>query len=129
MLFDNDEVYFYEIYAHNNERLNAKFLRGNMFDNEFVPFGKMGYLKPNIKNQKDQELFDIMEASFAINDYNLYLDLHPEDQNILKKYQMEVERLDKLSKEYTRKYGPLSLKDAEYDTFKWAETSFPWEVK
>ena len=126
MLFDNDNYYFYELYSKNNERLNTKYLRGNMFDNEFVPFGKMGYVKPNINNQ---ELFDIMEASFAINDYNLYLDLHPEDREILVKYQNEVERLNKLSDSYTKKYGPLSLKDSDYNTFKWVETSFPWEVK
>ena len=126
MLFDNNDLYFYEIFSKNSERLNSKFLRGNMFDNEFVPFGKLGYLKPNIKNK---ELFDIMEASFAINDYNLYLDLHPEDINILTKYKEETNRLKGLCESYTKKYGPLSLNDSEYDTFKWVETSFPWEVK
>ena len=129
MLFDNNDFYFYELYSKNNERLSSKFLRGNMFDNEFKPFGKMGYVKPSIKSEREKELFDIMEASFAINDYNLYLDLHPDDYDILNKYQKEVEKLEKLQKEYTKKYGPLSLKDSDYDNFKWAETSFPWEVK
>ncbi len=126
MLFDNNDFYFYELYSKNNERLSSKFLRGNMFDNEFVPFGKLGYVKPNINNK---ELFDIMEASFAINDYNLYLDLHPDDKEILDKYKQEVDKLNKLCELYTKKYGPLSLKDSEYASFKWTETSFPWEVK
>ena len=129
MLFDNNDLNFYEIFSQNNERLNTKFLRGNMFDNEFVPFEKMSYLKPNIKNNQEKDLFEIMEASFAINDYNLYLDLHPEDQEILSKYKYEVEKCNKLCDEYTKKYGPLSVNDGNYDTFKWAETSFPWEVK
>ena len=104
MLFDNNDLNFYEIFSQNNERLNTKFLRGNMFDNEFVPFEKMGYIKPNIKTDKEKDLLSIMESSFAINDYNLYLDLHPNDKDILSKYQNEVENLNKLSSEYTKKY-------------------------
>ena len=126
MLFDNNDFYFYEIFSKNNERNSPKFLRGNMFDNEFVPFGKLGYIKPQVDNK---ELFDIMESSFAINDYNLYLDLHPDDREILDKYKQEVDKLNRLCDSYTRKHGPLSLKDSEYDSFKWVETSFPWEVK
>ena len=129
MLFDNDDYYFYELFSKNNERLSSKFLRGNMFDNEFKPFGKLGYLKPSIKSEKEQDLFNIMESSFAINDYNLYLDLHPEDKEIFLKYQHEVDNLKRLCDLYTRKYGPLSIKDSDYDSFKWAESSFPWEVK
>ena len=129
MLFDNNDFYYYDLFSYNDERLDNKFLRGNMFDNEFIPFEKMVYVKPHINNEKDRLMYKIMESSFAINDYNLYLDLHPEDKNILSKYQKEVDKLNELTGEYTKKFGPLTLNNANYDTFEWAKTSFPWEVK
>ena len=128
MLFNDDNYYFENLNINDNNLNKAKFLRGNMFDNEFIPFEGMGYVTPKTNSDKDKLLFDIMKSSFAINDYNLYLDLHPNDRDILYKYQNEVKKCKNLSDQYTRLYGPLTIKDIGYDTFKWSECSFPWEV-
>ena len=128
MLFNDDNYYFENLNINDSNLSKAKFLRGNMFDNEFVSFEGIGYVMPKISSDKDKLLFDIMKSSFAINDYNLYLDLHPNDHDILYKYQNEVKKCKELSDQYTRLYGPLTLKDSEYNTVKWSECSFPWEV-
>ena len=45
-----------------------------------------------------------MEVAFAINDYNLYLDVHPNDMTILNKYKSCTEKFRRLTKEYEEKY-------------------------
>lgn len=106
---------------------NVGFLRGNMFDNEYKPYKNYTYIKPKVKNAKEELMFKIMEYSFAINDYNLYLDVHPENMEILNKYKMCVEKLKAKEKEYEEKYGPLSIDYANYNSFKWIESPWPWE--
>ena len=70
----------------------------------------------------------VMEASFAINDYVLALDLNPNDENLFAKYKMWCEKLEKCSKEYESKYGPLCYtKGNNYNSFKWVNGSWPWE--
>lgn len=103
------------------------FLRGNMFENEYVPYKNLTYIKPKVKGEREKVLFKIMEVAFAINDYNLYLDIHPNDMNILNKYKSCTEKLRRLTKEYEEKYGPLSIDASNYSTFKWIESPWPWE--
>lgn len=137
MLFENDTNYlnmlfnldkpsnnYDNMYNQNNE---VGFLRGNMFDNEFKPYKNMTYIKPKLSTQREKDLFKIMESAFMINDYNLYLDVHPDDANILNKYKMSADKLRMLTKEYEDKYGPLCITSANYDTFKWLESPWPWD--
>ncbi|MBE6155436.1 MAG: spore coat protein CotJB [Firmicutes bacterium] len=98
-----------------------------MFDDEYVPYKNLTYIKPKIKSEKERDLFKIMEVYFAINDYNLFLDVHPENTNILNKYRACTEKYRKLTKEYEEKYGPLSIDEGNYKTFKWIESPWPWE--
>ena len=135
MLFENDNSYlnmlFNTTHSMNNipevENDTEGFLRGNMFTNEYVPYKNMTYIKPKLKTEREKDLFKVMEVAFAINDYNLYLDLHPEDVGILNKYKMCTEKFRKLTKEYEEKYGPLSIDASNYNTFKWIESPWPWD--
>lgn len=114
-------------YQNNNEKLSSSFLRGNMFDDEFVPYKNMEYIIPDIKSVKEQELAKIMETTFAVIDYNLYLDVNPDDQMILKKYNEKTEKLEMLIKNYEMNYGPLCMTKGGYDTYKWISSPWPWE--
>ncbi|MBE6147949.1 MAG: spore coat protein CotJB [Firmicutes bacterium] len=141
MLFENDNNYLNMLFNVNNmDNFNSMnnntpavesdaegFLRGNMFTNEYVPYKNMTYIKPKLKTERERDLFKIMEVAFAINDYNLYLDLNPEDAHILNKYKACTEKFRRLTKEYEEKYGPLTIDASNYNTFKWIESPWPWE--
>lgn len=137
MLFENNNNYLDMFLGMPNSNMNYNvpktvseeegFLRGNMFANEYEPYKNMTYIKPKIKGERELYLFKIMEVCFAINDYNLYLDVHPNDKDILTKYKTATEKLHRLTKEYEEKYGPLSINASAYDTFKWIESPWPWE--
>jgi len=110
-----------------NLSVSEGFLRGNMFENEYVPYKNMTYIKPSVKGEREKDLLKIMEYSFAINDYNLYLDLHPEDMEILSKYKAASQNLEKCMNEYEKKYGPLNITTSDYNTFKWIDAPWPWQ--
>lgn len=134
MLFENNNNYLDMFLSMPNTNGSAKtvsteegFLRGNMFADEYVPYKNLTYIKPKLKGQEEKDLFKIMELCFAINDYNLYLDLNPKDTEILNKYKEATEKLRMLTKAYEEKYGPLSINASAYNTFKWIDAPWPWE--
>lgn len=130
MLFENNDYLdmLFNVNSDNNDcNVSEGFLRGNMFDNEFEPYKNMHYLKPRLNNQREKDLLKVQEIAFEVNDYNLYLDVHPDDMNILNKYKESAERLKRLCKEFEEKYGPLTIDNANYNTFKWIESPWPWQ--
>ena len=69
------------------------FLRGNMFREEYEPYKNLSYFRLNPMNEKEKDLFNVMALSFAVNDLNLYLDLHPDNKEIFhsfKKYNEDL---------------------------------------
>lgn len=119
-------------FNNNNENLNLYsskdgFLRGNMFKNEYKPYKNMSYIDISPKSDREAKLYNVMQYCFAINDMNLYLDLHPDNTyavNLLK----ELIKLEKNAKEeYERMYGPLVVTDVSGDTFDWINDPWSWE--
>lgn len=135
MLFD-DNIGFvsFDFYGNMMDKtpnlLNPKegFLKGNMFKNEYLPYKNYTYSKIIPRTEKEQLLLEIMELSFAINDLNLYLDLHPTDEKVLKEFKDIVEKCCAKEMEFVHKFGPLELIDSDSTKeFKWIEDPWPWQ--
>lgn len=105
------------------------FLRGNMFKNEYEPYKNLTYFKLEPKNEKEKKLYKIMALSFAINDLNLYLDLHPEKKEVFELFKKYVEEKDCLCKEYVKMYGPLEINETTGAKFNWIDSPWPWEKR
>lgn len=103
------------------------FLKGNMTKKEYVPYKNYKIESLRITNAQEELLFKVMEYYFALNDLNLYLDLHPEDNETLDLFKMYVEKYKKVKKEYAEKYGPLILTQAKYQDYKWIKNPWPWD--
>ena len=70
----------------------------------------------------------ISEVSFAMDEARLFLDTHPCCKEALEYYKNMCAVRDKLVKEYTACYGPLSSYDCFCDDcWKWVEYPWPWE--
>ncbi len=102
------------------------FIKGNMFENEYKGYKNYEVKCPKAKTEREAYLYKIMELDFAINDLNLYLDLHPKDSKIYNDFKKYVEELKKIEKEYEEKYGPLKLMDTTGQSYNWNEY-LPWE--
>lgn len=105
------------------------FLRGNMFKDEYVPYKNLTYFKLSSTSEKEKMLFHIMALSFAINDLNLYLDLHPDKKEIFSLFKKYVNEKEKLCKEYENTYGPLEITGTTGQKFNWIDSPWPWENK
>jgi len=103
------------------------FLRGNMFQDEYVPYKNLTYFKLNPINDKEKMLYKIMALSFAINDLNLYLDLHPDKKEIFVLFKKYIAEKEKLCKEYENVFGPLEITSTTGNKYNWLNSPWPWE--
>ena len=105
------------------------FLRGNMFQDEYEPYKNHTYFKLNPSNDKERLLYQVMAYSFAINDLNLYLDLHPDNKGMLDLFKKYVKEEKELCNEYVNKYGPLEVNEVKGQKFDWINSPWPWETR
>ena len=105
------------------------FLRGNMFQDEYEPYKNLTYFKLNPSNDKERLLYQVMAYSFAINDLNLYLDLHPDNKGMLDLFKKYVKEEKELCNEYVNKYGSLEVNEVKGQKFDWINSPWPWETR
>ena len=83
------------------------------------------------RRSKAQLMQLINEVSFAVNDMNLYLDTHPDDQMCHGIYDRSRFRIrEEALKEYAMYYGPLTIATADDDcstSWDWVMQPWPWE--
>ncbi len=114
----------------NNEKFfSAKegFLRGNIFRDEYKPYKNLTFINIRPKSDREAKLFNVMQYSFAINDLNLWLDLHPDDRNALIFFKELVKEEKEAKKEYMTMYGPLTVNKVTGDKFDWIDSPWPWD--
>lgn len=138
MLFENDDfdlnmaIFMPDVNINQDVNLvdpMEGFLRGNMFKDEYLPYKNLTYFKLSPCSEKDAYLLKIMALSFAVNDLNLYLDLHPDDRFVFEKFKKYGEELKNLSKEYAKVYGPLELTQTKGNKYDWLDSPWPWDTK
>ena len=134
MLFDGEIGFIpFDMYMKNNsnEKICAPkegFMKGNMFQEEYIPYKDYKYGVIYAKNEKEELLYEIMALDFALNDLNLFLDLNPFDDDKLKDYQKLLKKREEISNEYTNKYGPLEIDEVKSTkTFDWINSPWPWQ--
>ena len=136
MLFDDNEfdinmAFFMPDIKLNRDKkiLNPEegFLRGNMFKDEYKPYKNLTYFKLNPTNEKERDLYKVMALSFAINDLNLYLDLHPMNEEVFNLFKEYVKDYTYLCKEFEKKYGPLKLTESVGTKYTWLDSPWPWD--
>lgn len=103
------------------------YLRGNMFNDEYVSYKNFKSKMINFNDRKDELLFNISMFEFIMNDLALYLDLHPDDTEIFNYFKDAVSKYKYYLNEYESQYGPLELcanKDNKYVYYK---NPWPWD--
>lgn len=111
-----------------NTNLNSVkdgFNKGNMFSDLFWPYKYISEVKPT--NNKDELMYKIQMYTFASLEMNLYLDLYPDDIQIIGLYNQYKDELDRLTYEYENKYGKICLGINDNYTWDWVKSPWPWE--
>lgn len=103
--------------------------RGNMFKDEYKPYKNLTYFKLKASTEKEKLMLKIYAYSFAINDLNLYLDLHPDKKDIFDLFKKYVKEKERLCKEYERLFGPLEITGDTGSKYDWIDSPWPWDNK
>lgn len=136
MLFDNNSDFDFsfltlsDVIDNSDEKVvevNEGFLKGNMFKDEYKPYLNLTYINILPKNELESKLYKIMKYSFAINDLNLYLDVHPNDKEIFELLKKYISEEEKLKKEYVKTYGSLNICDEYGNKYNWIDNPWPWD--
>lgn len=120
------------------EDINAKkiydpyqgFIRGNMYPTLYNGY-KINPVDINPANEQAQLLTYLDALCFATIDINLYLDIYPDDKDMIALFNQYRKELNQLKEEYQNKYGPI-LTDSDANLaypFAWINSPWPWEGK
>ena len=98
-------------------------IRGTLYPGLDLPF--MGMV--NNQEKPDTLLSQMQTLSFAIQELALYLDTHREDTQALELYRAYQQMMEKVSREYSKQYGPMNHMTAGQGPYRWLDDPWPWE--
>ena len=86
-------------------------------------------MMPQKQPTRRQMLDWVNMVSFAVQEANLYLDTHPEDQEALAYIQEYTRLRNQALGEYASMYGPLTVDAARgsQQMWEWVNGPWPWE--
>lgn len=104
------------------------FIRGNMFPTLYNGYG-IKNLDINPTNEQARMLTTLSALEFAAHDINLYLDLHPEDRDMVELYNQYRIESNELRDKYENAYGPIlaSSNATNQIPWNWKNSPWPWE--
>lgn len=135
----NNYLYNYmnqeNFYKNNNNNNNSlfdpynAFIRGNLFKNLYDPYNNKEPYEIKPINEQARLLTKINSLCFSLKDLNLYLDVYPNDNNMINLYNKYNQEKEKLTKDYENMYGPICLNSDALNSYPWSweDTHWPWE--
>lgn len=102
------------------------FIRGNLFKNLYDPYKLNEPYEIKPMNEQAEMLTYIDSLGFSMIDLTLYLDIYPNDQNLINLFNQFRKERQNLVKEYESKYGPITLNSDNLNSYPWAWDNMPW---
>ena len=78
-------------------------------------------------NKRETAMHRLQSAKFALLDWHLYLDTHPEDLEAIAAYKRLQAKLDVLLGEFGEQYGAVNWLDAP--GVAWFKNPWPWDAE
>lgn len=103
------------------------FIRGNLFPELYNGYKvKPIELKP--VNEQAKLLTTLDALCFTLTDLNLYLDIYPDDNDMINLFNKYREQVESVKNTYESKYGPLTINSNSNNTypFIWINDPWPW---
>ena len=125
----NSSNYLRQVSDDNNLYSSSEgFTLGNMFKDSYIPYKNYTPQVLTPTSEQDDLFLRLSEQEFAAHDLNLYLDLNPQDGNMLEIFNQYRKEANNLLNEYEARYGVINISsEALKDSpFKWEMENFPW---
>lgn len=101
-------------------------IRGNMFKELYNDYKMSNPIMLDPKNEQEDMKLYLDSLCFAAHDINLYLDLYPDDKDMLKKFADYRKELEAVKKKYEEMYGPIFVNSESNTVFPWTWDNSPW---
>lgn len=106
------------------------FIRGNLFNNLYQQYKNYRPARLVPDNEQAELLLNVNQLSFAAHELNLYLDVYPNDTNMINLFNQYQAMANEAVRQYESKYGPLTVNTpSNTDRFSWEAYSWPWEME
>jgi hypothetical protein len=102
------------------------FIRGNMFPDIYNSYKNNKPYDITPKNDKESLLLYVDTLGFAAHDINLYLDIYPNDKDMIELFTQYKNEADQLAEEYQSKFGPLVVNNETTNKIPWSWDNNPW---
>lgn len=102
------------------------FIRGNLYKELYDPYKISQPYQIRPMNEQAEILTKIDALCFSCVDLNLYLDVFPDDTNMIDLYNKYNREKESLIKDYESRYGPLKLSSESLNVYPWAWNKLPW---
>lgn len=83
-------------------------------------------MNENCPKNRSELLQEIRECNFYLIELGLYLDINPDDEKALCLHNEHAQKLRKLTDQYQKIYGPLTM-NFPCNKWRWLEEPWPWE--
>ena len=105
------------------------YAKGNLFKNLYSEYKNYQPAKLIPKSEKEEALLNLNQMQFAMHELNLYLDVYPNDQNMLTYFINFRNNYNMLLNEYEKKYGALNINSTTLNNipFGWSTSNWPWD--
>lgn len=107
------------------------YVKGNLFRNLYDQYKNYQPSKNNLtpKSEKEEALLNLSQMQFAMHEMNLYLDIYPNDQMMMRNFVNYRNTYNQLLTDYENKYGALFVNSPSLNSvpFGWQEKAWPWD--
>lgn len=142
----NNNEYFFNKYAIEDLN-NFGILQNNMMSNINLYQPKEGFEKGNLfpslyeqyknyspanliaRTEQERMFFELSSLCFVAHELNLYLDIYPNNLQMIQLFNDYRKQADELKRDYENKYGVINITSLalEQSPFAWVEQPWPWE--
>lgn len=106
------------------------FLKGNLFNDLYNQYKNYQPARLIPNNEQAELLLNVDQLTFAAHELNLYLDIYPNDTNIINLFNKYQSMANEAIEIYETKYGPLTTNFlSDNSIFSWEAYSWPWEME
>jgi len=104
------------------------YTKGNLFKSLYQQYKNYQPMTLVPNTEQEEALLNLNQMQFAMHELNLYLDIFPNDTEMLKKFTMYRNNYNKLLLEYEEKYEAININSNEINNtpFEWSTTLWPW---
>lgn len=104
------------------------YIKGNMFRNLYEQYKNYQPAPITPSNEQEEALLNLNQFQFAMHELNLYLDVFPNDANMMNQFVTFRNNYNRLLSEYENKYGALNVNSTALNSipFGWSSTPWPW---